>query len=170
MSSLEDLSDQDKERAAALYKFVNQNPDVAKQVRKLAREKNPNIPVAEADVLDEKLEAQRKEFEEKLAARDKEYSENLQSTRRSEQHDKIRKAGLDPEVVEKVMVDEKIGSYDTAIKYVQAQQSLAPPTVESITPMSLPDGKDLWADKNKWAKQQAFDALAELQKKRAGVR
>ena len=66
------------------------------------------------------------------------------------------------------MVDESIGSYDTAIKYAQAQRQLAPTTPELRTALRMPDTKDLWADKNSWAKNEAFEAINELKAKRLG--
>lgn len=77
---------------------------------------------------------------------------------------------MNPEEVEKVMVDEAIGSYDTAVKYVRAQKQLAPATPESVTPITMPDGKELWKDKNAFARKSAFEAINELKANRSLAR
>ena len=170
MPSLEELPESEQAKAMALYQFVQGNPDVAKEMRKLARQKNPNMPVPDSDVLEEKLQSELTAMREELKKRDEQSLQTMQEQRRAEQHNRIRDAGLDPEEVEKIMIDEKIGNYDTAIKYVKQMRELAPVTPEQITPMSLPSGKDLWGDKNRWAKSQAFEAINELKAKRFGFR
>lgn len=170
MPSLEDLSEPEQARALALYQFVQNNPDVAKRVRKMAKEKNPNMPVPESDVLEDKVQTELESLREEFKKRDEQQLQALQEQRRAEMHNRIKENGLDPEEVEKIMIDEKIGNYDTAIKYVKQMRELAPSTPEQITPMSLPSGKDLWSDKNRWAKNQAFEAMNELKAKRFGFR
>jgi tetratricopeptide (TPR) repeat protein len=170
MPSLEDLPETEQIKALALYQFVQGNPDVAKKMRQIAREKNPNMPVPDTDVLEDKMQNELKALREELKKRDEQSVQQLQEQRRAEMHNRIKENGLDPEEVEKIMIDEKIGNYDTAIKYVKQMRELAPSTPEQITPMSLPSGKDLWSDKNRWAKNQAFEAMNELKAKRFGFR
>ena len=170
MPSLEDLPETEQVKALALYQFVQGNPDVAKKMRQIAREKNPNMPVPDTDVLEDKMQNELNALREELKKRDEQSVQQLQEQRRAEMHKRIQDNGLDPEEVEKIMIDEKIGNYDTAIKYVKQMRELAPSTPEQITPMSLPTGKDLWTDKNRWAKSQAFEAMNELKAKRFGFR
>jgi hypothetical protein len=168
MPSLEEMTPEQQKAAADLYSFVKGNPDVEKTLRRAAKAKNPTMNAPDLD-LEEALNKQKIEFEEKLAAERKERLDGIQATRRSEAHAKIREAGLDPDKVEKAMVDENIGNYDTAIKYLTAQNKLAPSTPHTMTPMQMPDTKDLWADRNKFAKTTAFEAVNELiSKRRAG--
>lgn len=166
MPSLEDLSPEQQDQALKLFAFVKQNPEVEKQIRREAKKKNPNMSAPDID-LEDALAKQRDEFQEKLEAERKERLEFLQSERRKEAHAKIRSAGLDPDEVEKAMVDEAIGNYDTAIRYVSAQKKLAPATPESITPMAMPDNKDLWKNKEMFARKTAFEAINELKAKRS---
>ena len=168
--ALEDLSEADQAKALALYNFVQGNPDVAKTVRKLAREKNPNMPVPDTDVLEDKFQSEVEALRAELKKRDEQATEHLQSQRRAEGHAKIRSQGFDPEDVEKAMIANKIGDYDVAVKFLRQERELAPATPESVTPMSMPDNKELWSDKNRWAKSQAFEAVNELRAKRMGVR
>jgi hypothetical protein len=168
--ALEDLSEADRQKAMALYQFVQGNPDVAKQVRKLAREKNPNMPVPETDVIEDRFASEIDSLRAELKKRDEQATEHLQTQRRAEAHSKIRSHGLDPDDVEKTMIANKIGDYDVAIKFIKQERELAPATPESVTPMSMPNSKDLWADRNRWAKSQAFEAINELRANRMGAR
>jgi hypothetical protein len=165
MPGLEDLSPEDKARAYSLFQFLRQNPDVDKQVRRAAKAKNPNLSAPDIE-LEDALAAQAKNFDDKLAADRKERLDAIQAERRKEAHGRITAAGLKPEDVEKVMVDENIGNYDTAIRYLKAQQQLAPATPASVQPMSMPESKGLWADRNKFAKDTAFEAINELKARR----
>ena len=161
MSSLEDLSPEQQQQALRLFSFVKQNPEIEKIVRREAKKKNPSMSAPDIE-LEDALEKQAADFRAELAKRDEQSLAQLQTQRREEAHSRIKAAGLDPDEVEKAMVDESIGNYDTAIKYVRAQKSLAQPTHESATPMTLPDSKELWSDKNKFARSAAFDAINEL--------
>jgi hypothetical protein len=165
MASLEDLTPEQQEQAMRLFSFVKANPDIEKSIRREAKRKNPNMSAPDIE-LEEALAKQREEFQKKLDDERSERLSLLQQERRNEAHARIRAAGLNPEEVEKAMVDESIGNYDTAIKYVHAQKQLAPSTPESITPHSLPNDKALWADKNKFARHAAFDAINELKARR----
>ena len=165
MASLEDLSPEQQEQALRLFSFVKQNPEIEKSIRREAKKKFPNMAAPDLE-LEEALAKQKEEFEAKLRERDEQATARMLQQRRAEAHEKIRSAGLEPDEVEKLMESESIGNYDTAIKYAKAQKSLAPPTPEAVTPMSLPSGKDLWADKNKFARSAAFEAINELKASR----
>ena len=166
MPSLEELSPEQQDQALKLFAFVKQNPEIEKQIRREAKRKNPTMSAPDID-LEDALAKQKEEFEEKLKAERQERLDFLQSERRKEAHAKVRAAGLDPDEVEKAMVDESIGNYDTAIRYVSAQKKLAPATPESISPMTMPDNKDLWANKELFARRNAFEAINELKAKRS---
>jgi hypothetical protein len=166
MPSLEELTPEQQDQALKLFAFVKQNPEVEKQIRREAKKKNPNMSAPDID-LEDALAQQREDFEAKLDAERKERLDFLQVERRKEAHSKIRSAGLDPDEVEKAMVDESIGNYDTAIRYVSAQKKLAPSTPESITPMTMPENKDLWKNKEMFARKAAFEAINELKAKRS---
>jgi hypothetical protein len=165
MPSLEDLTPEQQEQALRLFSFVKQNPDVEKSIRRAAKAKNPNMSAPDIE-LEDALSKQRQEFEEKLKERDERETAQILQLRRIEAHQRIKAAGLDPEEVEKLMESESIGNYDTAIKFMNAQKSLASPTPESVTPMSMPTGKELWADKNKFARNAAFEAINQLKASR----
>jgi hypothetical protein len=165
MASLEDLTQEQQEQALRLFSFVKQNPEIEKSIRREAKKKFPNMAAPDLD-LEEALAKQREEFETKFREQEEKATAQMLQQRRADAHSKIREAGLEPDEVEKLMETEAIGSYDTAIKYARAQKSLAPPTPEAVTPMSLPSGKELWADKNKFARSAAFEAINELKASR----
>jgi hypothetical protein len=170
MASLEDLNEADAAKAYALYQFVQNNPDVARDLRKKAREKNPSMPVPDTDVLEDRFQAEIERLNTELKKRDEEASDSLKAQRRAEAHAKIRDQGFDPEEVEKAMVDNKIGNYDVAVKFLRQERELAPATPQAVTPMQMPNVKDLYTNRNSWARNEAFDALNELRRNRAGAR
>ena len=162
-----DLSPEQQDQALKLFTFTQNNPDVAKAVRRMAKEKNPSMQAPDLD-LEDRIAASDKALREEIAKDRDERIAFIQQQQRKEAHDRIKAEGLDPEVVEKAMVDESIGSYDTAIRYVKAQRQLAPATPELRSALRMPDTKDLWADKAAWSKNAAFDAINELKAKRLG--
>ena len=170
MASLEELSEADQQKALALFQFVQGNPDVARDLRKKAREKNPSMPVPDSDVLEDRFNAEIERLNKELAKRDEESRDQLQAQRRAEAHAMCREAGFEPDDVEKAMIDNKIGDYKVAIRFLRQERELAPPTPESVTPMQMPNVKDLYANKNQWAKNEAFAAINELKAKRMGGR
>jgi uncharacterized membrane protein len=143
--NLEDMTPEHQAQAVKLFSFVNANPDVAKQIRRAAKEKNPTMQTPDLD-LEDRLEAQAKEQREALEKLRQEQMEYVRAERRKEAHAKIRSAGLDPEAVEKVMVESSISDYDTAVNYIRAQKQLAPATPEMRSPLQMPDTKELWKD------------------------
>ena len=145
---------------ALFYDMHEGNRLLAEEMRK-----NPNMAAPDLD-LEDALAKQREEFEAKLKEQEEKATTQMLQQRRAEHHARIRSEGLDPDEIEKLMETEAIGNYDTAIKYAKAQKSLAPPTPEAVTPMSLPSGKDLWSDKNKFARSAAFEAINELKASR----
>lgn len=165
MASLEDLTPEQQEQALRLFSFVKQNPDVEKTIRREAKRKNPNMSAPDIE-LEEALARQAAEFQKKFDEQEQRSNSEKLTALREKAHDRMRAEGFDPADVEKLMEAEAIGNYDTAMKYMKAQKNLAPPTPESVTPMTLPSGKDLWADKNRFARNTAFEAINELKASR----
>jgi hypothetical protein len=169
MASLEDLTPEQQQAAVNLLNFVNKNPDIAKTIRRKAKEQDPNFRAPDIE-MEDKLAEQEAAHKKEIERLDSERLEDLKTRRRAEAHDRIRAAGLVPEDVEKVMVDQKIGDYDTAIRYVQQERALAKPTAESLSPHSMPDNKDLWKNRNVYARTEAFSAINDLRSGRAVAR
>ena len=169
MASLEDLTPEQQQAAVNLLNFVNKNPDIAKTIRRKAKEQDPNFRAPDIE-MEDKLAEQEASHKKEIERLDKERLEDLQVRRRAEAHDRIRSAGLNPEDVEKVMVDQKIGDYDTAIRYVQQERALAKPTASDMSPHSMPDNKDLWKNRNAFARTEAFAAINDLRSGRVAAR
>jgi hypothetical protein len=161
MSELEGMSDEQREQAARLFKFVKANPGLEKDIRRQAKKLNPSMSAPDID-LEDQLAAQAEKFAKELKDRDERDLLNQQRSLRADAHTRCRDAGLDPAVVEKCMVDDNIANYETAIKYLSAQAQLAPATHDSITPMSLPDTKGLWENKVQFGRTTAHEAINDL--------
>lgn len=159
--SLEDLPPEQQLQARRLFDFVKANPTVEKDIRRAARKINPNMAAPDLD-LEDALARQREESDAKIKALEDANLETLRATRRGEAHAKCKAAGFDPEAIEKIMVDEHIGSYETAINYARGQSVLAPSSNASIQGHSLPEDASLWKDKNNFARRAAHDAINEL--------
>lgn len=165
MASLEDLTPEQQAQALNLWNFVRENPEVGKDIRRAAKKKNPAMSAPDIE-MEEALAAQAKELREEMAKERQERLDAITAERRKEAHAKIKAEGLEPDKVEDVMVKENIGNYETAIRYVKSQQTVAPATPNTLTPMQMPDQKDLWKDKNKFARATAFDAITEVMQRR----
>ena len=133
MASLEDMTPEQQDQALKLFSFVNANPDVAKMVRKEAKKRNPNMQAPDLEV-EEQLEALRAETRESLQKAEEERLADIKTRQRAQAHQMIRDSGFEPDAIEKIMVEESIGNYETAIKYARAQAQLAPATPEMASP------------------------------------
>jgi hypothetical protein len=167
----DDLTPEQQAQAAKLFSFVNANPDVQKMVRKEAKKRNPIMQAPDLE-LEERLEATEKKLLEAQEKQALEQTNYIREQARKEAHAKIRSAGFEPEAIEKIMVDEDIANYDTAIKYATQAKQLAPASnpSEGRTPMTLPDTDLLWKDHRKFASVQAHEAINELKAQRLGSR
>jgi hypothetical protein len=166
--SLENLTD-DQRNSLALKRLFG-HPEFGREAKKLWKKIEPNAKFPELDLEDQARAMNEATQKELQALQEKVQLQEIQG-RRAEQHAKIRQAGLEPDEVEKVMTEEKIASYDTAIKYVTAQRKLAPPTPANITPIMLPDDlKEIQKNPNAYARKAAFEAVNEIIANRAIAR
>jgi hypothetical protein len=164
--SLEELTD-DQRNSIALKKLFN-HPELGMEAKRLYKKVVPDARFPDLEIADRLAADKQSTDKEVNDLREKVQLMEIQA-RRTGEHAKIREAGLDPNVVEKVMTDEKISSYDTAIKYLQAQQRGAPSTPASITPIRMPDNlSEIQKDPRKWAQKTAHDAINELISQRRG--
>jgi hypothetical protein len=158
--SLENMSED--ERNSQALKLLFNHPEVGKEAKRLYKKV---VPAARFDdvELDDRISAEREETNKEIEVlREKIQMQEIQS-RRDAQHKMVRDAGLDPNEVEKVMTDEKISSYETAVKYLKAQRVAAPSTPASMTPIRMPDNmKDIQKDPRAWAQTAAYEAINEL--------
>lgn len=162
--SLENMTEDERNSAALKRLFAH--PDVGLEAKRLYKKITPDAKFTDLET-DDKLKAQRAETDKEIGdLREKLQMQEI-SSRRKENHEMIRAAGLDPVAVEKVMTDEKIASYDTAVKYVQAQNANVRPSAANVTPIQMPDNvKDIQKNPAMWARTKAFEAINELKAKR----
>ncbi len=164
MSNLENMTE-DQRNSAALKRMMN-HPELGLEAKRLWKKIEPTARFADLE-LTEAIEKTNQTNSEKIEALEQQIRERDVMARREANHAMIRDAGLDVETVEKVMTDEKILKYETAINYIKGQSALAPSTPQSVTPIRMPDNmKDIQKNPNMWARNEAFNAINELRAKR----
>jgi hypothetical protein len=164
MASLEEMTPEQRD-ANALRRLFN-HPELGIKAKRLYKELDPKANFPDLDI-DDRITAATKSQAEKIEALEQQAREGEVLRRREANHAMIRAAGLDVEQVEKVMTDEKILKYETAINYVKGQSALAPPSPQSVTPIRMPDNmKDIQKNPAAWARNEAFAAINELKAKR----
>ena len=118
MSSLEDLSTEQRDELALLARKLAENPKTRKQMLRLTKEVNPDMPIPELEIEDKTEEAMRKanerveQMEAKLRERD---AMDELNKRRA----KLKEKGLvdsdeQVEQVEKVMLEKGIADHEAA--------------------------------------------------------
>jgi hypothetical protein len=158
--SLEDLSPQDR-AALNAGRALFANPEISKEAKRLLMKADPKAQFAEI-VLEDALEKERKERLEMQTKFDNTIREGQIKHARERKHDELIAKGYDPIAIEKVMTDNKIADYDAAIRYHEATSQPAAPTPGGLSPMAMPDGKELWKNPIKWGRDEAFKAINEL--------
>ncbi len=164
MSSLEEMTE--AERNSEVLKRMMNHPELGSEAKRLWKKIEPKARFPELEIED-KVSAATKELQEKINALEQKGIEDRVRANREANHKKITDAGFDVAQVEKVMTDEHIADYDTAVKYLRGQNALAPPTPQAITPIRMPDDlKDIQKNPAAWARGKAFEAINELKAKR----
>ena len=163
MSDLENLSEEEIRRLAAFSNRLLADPSASKEVRRIAKKLDPKFQAPDID-LDDRIEAvraeegkKRQELEEKLIA-------DQLERKREREHQLCREAGEDPEYIEKIMTEQRIGSYETARKIAKLEKQTATPTAPRDRANILPGGEDakaLWKNPRKWAQDQAHAFINE---------
>jgi hypothetical protein len=163
--SLEDMT-ADERNSKILQRLMN-HPEVGREAKRLWKKVEPAANFPDLDLEDQVTKATQ-ELNDKVAKLEQEQLEGRVLANRAANHKLVRDAGFDVEQVEKVMTDEKIANYETAIKYLRGQSALAPPTPEAVTPIRMPDNlKDIQKNPTQWARGEAFKAINELKAQRA---
>jgi hypothetical protein len=164
MSSLENQTQEQRE-SAALRKLFN-HPEFGREAKRLYKKVEPTAKFDEIE-LEDKIAAEAKKQQEKIESLEQQMMERDVRDRRAANHRMIEEAGLSVEAVEKVMTEEKILKYETAINYLKGQSALAPPTPQNVTPIRMPDNMaEIQKNPSAWARGEAFKAINELRAKR----
>jgi len=152
--SLEDLTPQQLQ-AFNLGKLLLENPEVAIEAKRLAKKANPKLQIPEVDIED-RLAAQRTEFQTELDRRDKEAMAERVAARKRERDRQIIEAGYKVEEIEAIIVREKC-SYETAIKIADLERQVATPSAADVLSGGIPNiPKEMRPDKD-WSKLSAGD-------------
>lgn len=136
MPSLEDLSvDQMAAATKTLHALVN-NPATREITLRSIKATNPGAVIPEIDSQDKFAKQLAEEREARLALEQKMQEQQI-NQRIKENRERIQKShGLDEAQtleVEKIMVDEQIPNYDSAVKVYKASRSQAEPTTAQIS-------------------------------------
>jgi hypothetical protein len=167
MAGIEDLNPE-QQKALHLGSMLLSNPEVSNKAKRLAREVQPNLRLPEID-LEDQINQLREENRVELEKRDKELMEERVRTRRAEQDAKIREAGFDPADIEKLIVEEKFGSYDAALKFAELRRQAAEPgPADAGWGGRTPYPRDLRGDEE-WRKEYAKGGMGALRQKSAGL-
>lgn len=172
MPGLEDLSPDERAKfnLGNLVSTMLTDPKLAKQTKKLLKEKNPELHFPELEV-EEAIAATEKKSQAQIdeltaALRKKEAKEALAAEEKL-----ITDAGLDPKAVREFMTKEGITNVDFVIELFQSRDALAEPTTSSVGPfrwegVSQDDLKNMWKDPVKWREEKAYEVINELRGKR----
>lgn len=152
-------------QAAALRKLLN-HPEVGMEAKRLYKKITPDARFPDLE-MEERLAAQRTEFQEKLDKQEADRLADLTAQNQRRNHEYVKSEGLDPAEIEKVMGTEKIASYETAVKFVKAQNAATAPTPGSYTPIRMYDKTSDWRkDPKGTALAEAHKAIDELRGRR----
>jgi len=170
--SLENKTEEQRDNLARAALALLENPELSRETKKLLMKAAPStyrFPEIEQET----------QFDASLASRDKKIAELEQrqieesaQRNRERKHAEATARGLDPAEVEKAIVEKHIGSWETAMEHVELSKRIAaatPSTFETVRKDVLPDAKEIWGDRRKWAAQQAHASIDEILKaRRAG--
>lgn len=157
MADLENLSEEERNRLALFANRLLSDPEASKDVRRIAKRLDPKFQAPDID-LDDRINAVREEESKKRQELEEKMMADQLERKREREHQKVRAAGEDPEYIEKIMTDQRIGSYDTALRIAKLEKQTAMPTAPRDRANVLPSGDDakaLWKNPRKWAQEQA---------------
>lgn len=162
----EHLSLEDQQALGQTMHRLLSNPELRKTTLGLLKKADPSVSLPEVE-LDERFEALQTAANDKIASLEEKLAQKELAEQRNKQLASLRERGLDPAEVEKVMVDKRIGDYETAARFMQMERQTATPTPASITPISLPDdAKAIMKNPRQWAVGEASKAISELMARR----
>jgi hypothetical protein len=147
MAGLEDLSPQDQQAHRLGKLLLEKNPEIARRAKRLAKEADPALRIPEIE-LEDQIAAATKDSQKRIDELEQRQIATDVERRRERFRAECTEQGLDPEAVEKIVVDEKC-STATAIKLALAQRQTAEPTAGDVfanppgTPIDMRPEKDV---------------------------
>lgn len=176
MSSLEDVSPQQRDQLALLSKNLSDDPSTRKEFLKLAKRINPGLAVPEIEIeerTNKVLETIQRENEDlRNSLKDRERREDLDKKRQS----LIKRglAGSDEDVadIEKVMLEKHIPDHETGAQYWAWMKQAAVPTPTGYNPSAISKFNLSQYMKNPTmsAREEASKALQDLRSRQSPIR
>lgn len=164
--SLENYTEEQRATLAKSMDALLRNPEVSKDAKKLLKKVDPKLSFPELE-LDERIEKATEQGNERIKKLEDELNVERRNREYRDQLQAVREKGFEPTEVEKIMTEHKIADYSTAMKFMEMERSLAPPTPESLTPFTMPDEtKDIMKNPKQWANRKGMEALNEILKQR----
>lgn len=159
--SIEGMKPEDITRLATWADSMLSNAETRKSALEMTRKVNPQFRHPELE-LDSRIADSHKLLKEEAVALRKELEiERIERSREAKKSE-LSVKGFDIEAVEKVMTDNGIGSYETAMKFMRQEAQLAPATSANVSSgnAQMPDGfKDILKNPTRWARDMAADLL-----------
>lgn len=172
-ASLEGYTPEQIEAMAATYQSIVANPETREMALRATKKANPKLAIPELDTKDA-VAAAVKPVQDQLDAMTQERLKKEAEDRILKARDSLRSQGFsdaDVTAIEKMMVDDKIASHESAAKHFRAQQQLAEATPGTVrrdsVNYSLPESplKALKAGRKglaAWARNEASAAVDDL--------
>lgn len=167
--SLENVSLEEMESLANLSKTLADNPHTRRQFLQLIKSASPSTSIPELD-MEYRMSETTQPLNNKIASLEAKIAEKEFYDKREKAHAKLSDMGISKDnikAVEQIMLDKKIGDFETAGEYYLAQQKTAEPTATNFSnKITMPDMKAMGGDIKSWALNEANAAVNELMKAR----
>ncbi len=169
--SLEDLNPQERAYLAAA-KILFENPDVAKDAKRLLIKAKPESRVNFPDIaMQDEIAAQRAEIDKQVKELADQRAKDEVERRVEKQRAALRDQGVDVEALETFMKENEIYSYDKAAKIFKQVNQPATATPASLVRNMQANAdaqvKAFWKDPVKAAREEAAAAIDELRGRRS---
>jgi hypothetical protein len=165
--SLEGKSAEEIEKLASWADGVLNSPH-RKEALQLTKKINPAFRSPELEI-DERIEAATSKLHEKNVELEKQIlGERIERSRQEKARD-LKAQGFDIEAVEKVMTDNGISNYESAVKLMKAEAVLAPAAPPPRSNAQMPTNfRDIQKNPTAWAREEASKAVDEIVRARTG--
>lgn len=167
MASLEDLTVEQRAdlNLGKLTKQLLQNPETAETAQRLLMKGDSKLRFPEVTLKDSLAQVEEKTTE-RTKALENEVRQLKAEQKLEKLHAKVTDAGLELKPVVELM--EKHGlaptdeNYTMAIEVLRSRAALAEPTPSDLTPLQMPNIKEMWQDPVKWREQEAMKVMREI--------
>ena len=174
MALSKQLSDEQKDQTLDwLESTVLNHPEYGREVKRILKKVDARIqfPEIEAeDVIEVKTKAQEERLEKFLQdQKDKENKAWIEGERRKARDSGFVTDEQQPEF-EKWMTDNHMGNYQIAAKYYhdEVMRPAEPTNYAEVRGIQLPSHKGLFENPNKWGRDEAYKAIAEMERAKRG--